>query len=156
MNEQRSDKEIIRDSIEYLENHRILTMATASVDGEPNAAALEYASLNLDVFVTSRPNSLKVQNVRENPKVFYEIHDDIEITRDNIKKLKALQVLAKADVIYPGSKEFEEKFTIMEKKFPIFRGMKKDSRVIIHFAPKILWYLNYKRKFFYRERVDFE
>jgi general stress protein 26 len=148
--------EIIEKSIEYLETHRILTMATASKDGAPDATALEYASDGLDVYVSCRPDSRKVQNIVDNPRVFYEIHDDIEITKENVKKLKALQVVATPVVLHPEDPDFDAVFNKMVAKFPVFSTMKKDSRVILHFKPRKMWYLNYQQKFFHRDEVDLE
>ena len=148
--------EIIENAINYLESHRILTIATASKNGEPDATALEYASDGLDVCVTCRPDSRKVQNILENPRVFYEIHDNIEITRESVKNLKALQVVATPEVFHFDDPDFDAAFDKMLAKFPVFSTVKRDSRVILHFIPRKVWYLNYQKKFFHRDEVDFE
>ncbi|MHA1339342.1 MAG: pyridoxamine 5'-phosphate oxidase family protein [Promethearchaeota archaeon] len=149
----RSKEEVLSDVLQYLNDHRILTMATCDLNGEPDASALEYANEQTTVFVSCRPNSKKVHNIKENPKVFYEIHDDVEITWENMKNLKALQVSATPQILYPNTKEFNKAFEIMLEKFPVFKNLKKESRVILKFTPKIIWFLNYRKKFFFREEV---
>nr|MDO8114788.1 pyridoxamine 5'-phosphate oxidase family protein [Candidatus Sigynarchaeota archaeon] len=148
-------QEIIDKAVQYLNGHRILTMATASKDGDPDATALEYASDGVDVYVSCRPDSRKVSNITENSRVFYEVHEDIEITKENVMKLKAIQVAATGRVIKPGDSDFDGSLAKMVKKFPVFSTLPKDSRVFLHFKPKKLWFLNYKQKFFHRDEVSF-
>jgi general stress protein 26 len=153
---ERKKEEIIADAQKYLETHNVMTMATASLNGEPDASALEYASNDgLNTYVSCRPNSKKVQYIKENPKVFYEIHDTTKIDMDNILNMQALQVSATAEIIQPSDKRFNGAFNVMLKKFPVFSNLKKESRVILLFKPKIVWFLNYREKFFHRDMVSF-
>ena len=55
--------------------------------------------------------------------------------------------------IYP---QFDPAFNIMLKKFPVFENLRHDSRVILKFIPRRVWFLNYKIKFFHREEINFE
>jgi hypothetical protein len=152
----KSREETVRFITDYLRGHRILTMATATKDGDPDATALEYASDGIDVYVSCRPDSQKVRNIVENPRAFYEVHDDIEITQESVKKLKAVQFAATASVMRPGSTDFDAAFSLMVAKFPVFSTMQKDSRFILRFKPRKAWYLNYEKKFFHRDEISFE
>lgn len=149
------DHEIISKATEYLRSHNILTMATASLEGEPDATALEYVNKGCVVYVTVRPDSIKVKNIEENPRVFYEVHEDIPITMESIKKLEAIQVAATAKVISHNHQEFDRIFALMVQKFPIFEKISHDTRLILKFSPKKLWYLNYREKLFHRDEVSF-
>jgi len=151
----RSREEIIRDILEYLQSHRILTMATASSDGDPEASALEYANNSVDVYVSCRPASIKALNISQNPRVFYEIHDDIPITYESVKNLKALQVAAQGEIIAAAESRYDAIFALFLARYPDFKRIPKASRVILYFSPKKVWYLNYSRKFFMRELVEF-
>ncbi|MHA1683108.1 MAG: pyridoxamine 5'-phosphate oxidase family protein [Promethearchaeota archaeon] len=152
----RSRDEIERDVISYLDSHRILTMATASKEGDPDATALEYANDGVVVYVTCRPGSRKVSNIKENSRVFFEIHDDVEIAKESLKHLQALQVSAVAEILSVTNPQFDPAFNIMLKKFPVFENLRHDSRVILKFIPRRVWFLNYKIKFFHREEINFE
>jgi hypothetical protein len=152
----RSREETVQFITDYLRGHRILTMATATKDGDPDATALEYASDGVEVYVSCRPDSQKARNIVENPRVFYEVHDDIEITRESVKKLKAVQAAATAIVLQPGTAEFGVAFSLMVAKFPVFSTMQKDRRVILRFKPRKAWFLDYEKKFFHRDEVSFE
>jgi hypothetical protein len=151
-----SRDETIQKITAYLLSHRILTMATATKDGDPDATALEYASNEMVVYVSCKSDSRKVCNVAENPRVFYEVHDDTEITKDKVKQVKAVQVAASARILRPGESAFDAAFAIMVKKFPVFSAMHKDTRVILQFTPRNAWYLDYEKKFFHRDEVSFK
>lgn len=152
----RSRDEIVKDILEYLRAHRILTMATATLDGDPEASALEYANDGTDVYVACKPGSIKALNVSQNPRVFYELHDDIPITYESVKNLKALQVSAKVDIITSVESRYDTIFALFLERYPDFQRIPRGSRVILHFSPRKMWYLNYSKKFFLRELVEFE
>ena len=151
------DLEKLKSVLRYLSTHNILTMATASKNGEPNATALEYANKGLIVYVSVFINSQKIKFIKENPKVFYEIHDDIKIEKESLKKLEALQVSAEPFILdynNPADKEeYESAFKIMMEKYPIFAKLNKKKRVILKFIPKTIFYLNYRDKLFHRDVI---
>lgn len=149
-------EQVISESIEYLENHNIMTMATASLDGTPSASALEYANDGLDVVVFSRGKSWKVDNIRENPKVFYEVHDDLAIDRESLRRIIGLQVAATAEIVELDDSRYEPLFSLMAGKFPVFKGIpRRKERVILLFKLKKLWLLDYSKKFFHRDEIEF-
>ncbi|MBD3351690.1 MAG: hypothetical protein GF364_09420 [Candidatus Lokiarchaeota archaeon] len=150
----RNKDELKSDILQYLSKHNILTMATSDLEGNPDATALEYANDELDVFVSVRKHSKKVSNIKENPKVFYEIHDEIEIDWSSVKTIKAIQASAIPEIYSETDSEFDNYFNKMLKKYPIFSKLNKKKRVIVKFTPKIIWYLNYREKMFSRERFE--
>jgi pyridoxamine 5'-phosphate oxidase-like protein len=154
-NQQDNRQQIIEKAILYLNKHRILTMATSNREGDPDATALEYANDGLDVYVSVRPKSRKVSNITENPKLFYEIHDDIDITAEAVGNIQAIQVLAHPTIISFGDPGFNDSFLIMINKFPVFKRLNKEKRTILKFTPKKLWFLDYSKKFFHRDEVKF-
>jgi general stress protein 26 len=153
-----SEDDLKQNILEYLNSHRILTMATASSDGIPDATALEYANHRdkFVVYVSVRPKSRKVANIEENPVVFYEIHEDMEITMENVQNLKAIQCSAIPIILNKDDEGFDEAFDVMEKKFPVFRRIPREKRVILEFKPEKIWYLNYREKMFHRDELIFE
>ena len=142
--------------LEYLKSHRILTMATASSDGLPDATALEYANDGFIVYVSVRPKSRKVANIEENPEVFFEIHEDMEITLENVQDLKAIQCSATPEILTSDDEGFSEAFDVMEKKYPVFSRIPREKRVILQFNPKKIWFLNYKERMFHRDELNFK
>ncbi len=151
-----SEDELKHKILEYLKSHRILTMATASSDGIPDATALEYANNGFMVYVSVRHKSRKVANLKENPAVFYEIHEDMEITMENVQDVKAMQCSATPEILTSDDEGFHEAFDVMERKYPVFSRIPREKRVILQFSPKKIWFLNYKEKMFHRDELNFE
>jgi uncharacterized protein YhbP (UPF0306 family) len=60
---------------EYLANHDILTLATASGAGVPNAAAMYYAAKGSAVYFSAFPESTTGKNLAENAKAAASIYE---------------------------------------------------------------------------------
>ena len=60
---------------EYLANHDILTLATASGSGAPNAAAMYYAAKGSAVYFSAFPESNTGKNLAENSKAAASIYE---------------------------------------------------------------------------------
>ena len=64
-----------RQVIEYLQAHRVMTIATAG-EGGPCAAAVFYASRDLEFYFVSAPRSRHCSNAQVDPRVAVTIHED--------------------------------------------------------------------------------
>lgn len=62
-------------AFEYLANHDILTLATASADGTVNAAAMYYAAEGSAVFFSAFPDSNTGRNLASNKKAAISVFD---------------------------------------------------------------------------------
>ncbi|MHA1301507.1 MAG: pyridoxamine 5'-phosphate oxidase family protein [Candidatus Helarchaeota archaeon] len=156
MSEKKNSKDVLEKAITYLESHNLLTMATATKDGNPHAACLEYANKGMDVYVSTWMGSRKLKNIQNNPRVFYEVHDVVNINKDDLKKIKGLQVEATGEILQYPSQKFQDAWEIMMKKFPVFKLIKlNDKRAILHFKPKKLWMLDYSIKFGHTDKYEF-
>jgi uncharacterized protein YhbP (UPF0306 family) len=60
---------------EYLANHDILTLATASGAGVPNAAAMYYAADGSKLYFSAFPESTTGKNLAENPKAAASVYE---------------------------------------------------------------------------------
>lgn len=150
-----AEKQLQEKASRYLAGHHLLTMATASLDGTPNATALEYASDGLDVYVLSMSSSWKINNIKENNKVFYEIHDVLPIEVDRLRDVIGIQVAATARLLDHGDPGFSKAFELLAAKFPPFKGMEHlETRTIIQLGPRKIWILDYSKKFFHRDFID--
>ncbi|MHA1378818.1 MAG: pyridoxamine 5'-phosphate oxidase family protein [Candidatus Helarchaeota archaeon] len=150
------DEKVLEKAIAYLDSHNLLTMATATNSGVPHAACLEYANNKMDVYVSTWMGSRKLKNIQKNPKVFYEVHDVVNINKDDIKNIKGLQVAAIGKVLQYPSSQFKAAWDIMIKKYPIFKLVKlNEKRAILHFIPETLWMLDYSIKFGHTDKYNF-
>ncbi|MFX0133861.1 MAG: pyridoxamine 5'-phosphate oxidase family protein [Candidatus Hodarchaeota archaeon] len=153
---EKKDKKILEKAIEYLESHNLLTMATASINGIPHCACLEYANKEMDVYVSTWIGSRKVKNIEDNPQVFYEVHDVVNINKDDVKNIKGLQVQATAEILQYPKSEFKNAWSIMTKKYEVFKLIPlNEKRTVLHFIPKKLWMLDYSIKFGHMDEYEF-
>src|SRR3712207_4005642 len=66
---------LFRSAFEYLATHEILTLATASGAGAPNAAAMYYASEGSSLYFSAFPESTTGKNLAENPKAAASVYE---------------------------------------------------------------------------------
>ena len=62
-------------ALAYVATHNVMTLATSG-PGEPWAAAVFYASRELDLYFVSSPRSRHASHLQANPKVAAAIHED--------------------------------------------------------------------------------
>ncbi len=67
--------ELRRQVLSYLENHNVMTLATAGPDG-PWAAALFYVNDGFDLYWLSDPDTRHSLNIAHNSQVAVAIHED--------------------------------------------------------------------------------
>lgn len=75
--------------IEYLEAHQVMTIATVGREGAA-AAAVFYASSEVDLYFLSAPHTQHCRNMQSEPRVAITIHEDYRNWRD----IKGVQIHA--------------------------------------------------------------
>jgi uncharacterized protein YhbP (UPF0306 family) len=55
--------------LDYIENQKTLTLASATSDGAPHAATFLYVSDGIDLYLWLKPSSTTAKNVSQNPRV---------------------------------------------------------------------------------------
>jgi general stress protein 26 len=134
----------------YLADHYYLNLATVSPQGNPMAHTLAYVSEEAIVYLATRKNTRKVQNIMHNPHVAYTVDEDDPDWFD----MKALQVEGRASIIN-NEKELREIGEIMVAKFPIVADMPPDPEIIlIKIEPEVIYYLDYSVEFGYRKEIN--
>lgn len=133
----------------YLADHYYLNLATVSPEGNPMAHTMAYVSEETVVYLATRKDTRKVQNIMHNPHVAYTIDEDDPDWFD----MKALQVEGKASII-TDEKQLREVGEIMAAKFPIVADMPPDPEIImIEIEPETIYYLDYSIEFGHREQL---
>jgi general stress protein 26 len=133
----------------YLADHYYLNLATASPEGNPMAHTMAYVSEEAVVYLATRKDTRKVQNIMHNPHVAYTVDEDDPDWFD----MKALQVEGEASII-TDEKELREVGEIMVAKFPIVADMPPDPEIImIKIEPETIYYLDYSIEFGHREQL---
>ena len=141
----------LKDKInEYLANHYYLNLATVSPEGKPMAHTMAYVSEDFVVYLATRKDTRKVQNIMHNPNVAYTVDEDDPDWFD----MQAIQVEGKASII-TDEKELREVGEIMVAKFPVVADMPPDPEIImIKIEPETVYYLDYSIEFGHRDRIE--
>ncbi len=110
------DKQFIK---KWLKNHKYCVIATSFKD-KPWAATVNYIADNdLNIYISSRPDSLKLQNILKNPVV--------SIVIDGQTREGTLQIQGIARVLKPKNRE--ESNLVVKPKFLIFLKKKESGEL---------------------------
>jgi nitroimidazol reductase NimA-like FMN-containing flavoprotein (pyridoxamine 5'-phosphate oxidase superfamily) len=75
MPQDRQKGEVPPQVLEYLREHKTVTVATASPSGAPHAATMMYAEEGLTLYFCARPDSETAQSLAQNPRVAFTIDE---------------------------------------------------------------------------------
>lgn len=75
MAQDRQDGKVPPQVLEYLREHKTVTVATASPSGAPYAATMMYADEGLALYFCTRPDSRTAQYLAQNPRVAFTIDE---------------------------------------------------------------------------------
>jgi uncharacterized protein YhbP (UPF0306 family) len=102
---------------DFLRDHNILTLATASPSGVPRAATQVYVSDGLQVYFCTRPDSRSAQHIDQNPAVGFTIDEYAE----DWSKTKGIQGSGDCRTLLdPG--EINRVVGLFQAKFPFLAG----------------------------------
>lgn len=143
--------EELKDKInQYLANHYYLNLATVSLQGSPMAHTMAYASKDSVVYLATKKNTRKVQNIMHDSRVAYTVDEDDPDWFD----MQALQVEGRASII-TDERELREIGEIMAAKFPIAADMPPDpDTIMVKIEPEVIYYLDYSVEFGHRDKLD--
>ena len=98
--------------LDYLRDHKTLTLATASATGMPRATTLAYVNDGVLLYVWTRPDTTTARHMEENPVVSFAIDEFTENWRETkgIQGVGEPQVVLNPDELRRAVGQFEEKF----------------------------------------------
>lgn len=141
---------------DYLERHRVMTLATAGSDG-PWAAAVFYVNVGSTLYFLSSPSSRHSRNLMQDPRCAATVQEDY----GDWAQIKGIQLEGRA-----GEVQGEEALHARQRyadKFPLVGRLASAPAVIIAAFAKVRWYrlqpvhmhfVDNSRGFGHRERVD--
>ena len=96
--------------LDYLRDHKILTLATASATGMPRATTLAYVNDGVLLYVWTRPDTTTARHMEENPVVSFAIDEFTENWRETkgIQGVGEPQVVLNPDELRRAVGQFEE------------------------------------------------
>jgi PPOX class probable F420-dependent enzyme len=129
------------DTREFIDNHRVARLATASEDLQPSVIPFCYVFNGQHIYspIDEKPKSVtdsalkRVQNIEQNSRVAFVIDD----YSDDWSKLAYVLVTGTAEIIYPvgDSSEHARAVELLREKYPQYRAMKIDQRPMIRITP---------------------
>ena len=137
--------EFKRRTIELLDAHRIMTIATNRPDGWPQATVVGYANDGLVIYCVIGRDSQKYANIMRDPRVSLAIANDYP----QPLQIKGLSIAARAEVTTdPGEREHARE--IMFKRYPEYRIMPPPDPAelpLLRITPKMISLLDYSKGF---------
>jgi nitroimidazol reductase NimA-like FMN-containing flavoprotein (pyridoxamine 5'-phosphate oxidase superfamily) len=98
----------------YLSDHHILTLATASPGGLPHAATMIYANDGLAVYFCTRPDTRTARHIDQNPMVSFTIDE----YHSEWKKSKGIQGSGEAHALLDAD-EIRGVVRLFQQKYPL-------------------------------------
>jgi uncharacterized protein YhbP (UPF0306 family) len=125
-----SDRE---DVIAYLQTHQVMTIATVGEEGAA-AAAVFYASNEIDLYFLSAPHTRHCRNMQSEPRVAITIHEDYKFWRD----IRGLQIHALGRELSGEQRTAAEQLYV--RKFPWIADTGARMDEIALALPKVQFY----------------
>ena len=137
--------------INYISKRKVLTLATATLKGEPLTHPIVYINKGFNIYFLTGKQTRKVKNIQENPNVSYSIFDETE----HLDEIRLVQIEGKAEIVTEKN-ESKEVIKMLKQKFPHMAEMPitLDS-VVVKITPKIGYFSDYIKRFGHREKVEF-
>jgi uncharacterized protein YhbP (UPF0306 family) len=111
--EEKSQIELPQHVLDYLGEHKTLTLATASADGTPRAATFLYVNKGPAIYMWVRPHSTTAKHVEENQVVSFAIDD----YSDDWRQTRGIQGQAQCEVVLDGE-EIARAALMFGQKYP--------------------------------------
>jgi nitroimidazol reductase NimA-like FMN-containing flavoprotein (pyridoxamine 5'-phosphate oxidase superfamily) len=90
-----ADVEVQPHVLDYVRDHKVLTLATASATAMPRATTLAYVNDGVRLYVWTRPDTTTARHMDENPIVSFAIDDFTEDWRET----KGIQGVGEPQVV---------------------------------------------------------
>jgi PPOX class probable F420-dependent enzyme len=131
--------DIDQSALRFICNRRVARFATADARGRPAVIPICYVfdGENFYTSVDEKPKSVaqralkRVRNIEANPNVALVIDDYSE----DWSKLVYAHVSGKAEIMQPGGGEHARAAALLRDKYPQYRSMAIDERIMIKIIP---------------------
>jgi PPOX class probable F420-dependent enzyme len=128
----------------FIRDHGVARLATADADGQPAVIPICYVLLDGHIYspIDEKPKQVaprqlrRLRNIEINPQVALVIDDYGE----EWNKLAYVLIMGLAAAMQPGSEEHGRAVSMLRDKYPQYRTMAIDERVMIRVTPMRLKY----------------
>jgi uncharacterized protein YhbP (UPF0306 family) len=138
---------------QYLLNHKKMTLATVSPEGQAMAHTVQYASKGNTLYFFTKPKQRKVLNILNNPGVGLAVDEDYA----DWTKIQGVQMTGNARVL-EEKKEISDSFALFMEKYPHMAAMGAEfmnHHVIVEVKPVHGKFLDNAQGFGYYEETKY-
>jgi len=147
------DPTIRQTIIQFLDSHRIMSVATVRADGWPQATAVGFVNEGLSIYFLCGLESQKAQNLARDDRVSLTINDDPE----DVMQITGLSLSGHARLVEDPA-EAARLIALMPPRYPhsppLPMAMPTPDQIhIFHVAPSFISVLDYRKGFGHAELV---
>lgn len=126
-----------------LDRSKLGRISTIGSDGYPYTVAIHFIYLNDKIYLHSLPVGEKIDNIKNNSKVCFEVDEYTKLLVDDLSKyqLRNAMDLIKLMMAYTG----QRKDTARRNKSEVWRSVRNEKKkisAIICFITSLLFYIN--------------
>jgi nitroimidazol reductase NimA-like FMN-containing flavoprotein (pyridoxamine 5'-phosphate oxidase superfamily) len=144
-------RELKRQIIALLDEHRIMSLATNRPDGWPQATVVGYVNDGLMIYCFIARDGQKYDNIRNDPRVSMAIAKDYP----QPLQIKGLSLAGRALVIEDGS-EIDHASDLLLRRYPEYKVMPRPDPAavpLVRITPEIVSILDYSKGFGHTDLV---
>jgi general stress protein 26 len=143
--------DLMKQVVEYLKAHKVMTLATVKADGRPLAHTVEYASDGTTVYFLTAMHSRKALNIIANQHVAFTVDEDYP----EWSKIQGVQMEGKAAFMTEKA-DVDKAVDIYLEKFPAAAPLLPDPDIVfIKVEPIAGYFLDYSKGFAHVEELEF-
>ena len=144
------DESLMRQVLDLLGQHRIMTVATNRADGWPQATTVGYVNDGMTLYFLCSPESQKASNLARDDRISLTIDHD---TADPMA-ITGLSMAARASPVTDRA-EIEKVLGLLLKRYPEYAGfpVQPDQIRVFRVLPKVISVLDYTKGFGHSELI---
>lgn len=123
--------------IDYMRAHNTLSLATASPAGVPHAATMMYVNDDLAIYFCTRPDTITVRHIDQNPAVAFTI-DEYD---PDWSKTKGIQGVGQCQVLLNPA-EIRQVVALFQQKFPSLTEAQTANLSIFRISPSEIQFID--------------
>ncbi len=142
-------EDIKQNIINYLNNHRQMTIATSS-GSKPTAATVVYITDGVNIYFGTNKNSQKAMNISENPLVALTVDEEYP----DWKQIQGVQAEGMASIV-TDAEEVQKIGQLFGQKFPQMADIPvTEDSIFVKIEPKTGHFIDYTKGFAHRDTTD--
>lgn len=153
-----SQDPIVREILDYLDGHNVMTLATAGDDGQPHAAAVFYASEHCTLFFVTDPATRHGSHLAANGAVAATIQDQPFAWTDILGlQLHGMAGMLDGAEAVDGAAVFIRKFPYVERMLDPAAASEKTGGIRLwRLVPRTIRLVDNRKGFGHRDEIELD